>query len=245
MSAASAIQPVIAPTGNVTTIEPAPVELPPARHQGIPREGIRPPKFADKFADIDFDAEPMPAISMFPPPPERELAHARLALRGENLKSRIVSFGDLLQLPASGITADLVCQIFNWHESVTWNGFLVTDVLDAFDVEVSAGGYLVFRSADGHYFETLSVDDARDARVMLAYSMNGGPLPHRFGGPLRLVVPFLQGYKSVKWVERIEAYPKDPVGIKRLLGQSKTGRLGQAWLDRLAIVPPTGRPSDP
>ena len=60
-----------------------------------------------------------------------------------------------------------------------------------------------------------------------------------------LVVPFLQGYKSVKWVNRIEAYPRDPIGIKRLLSQSKTGRLGQAWLDKLAIVPPTGRPSDP
>lgn len=220
-------------------------ELPPARHQGMPRIGVRPPKFADKFAKIDFHSDPMPVISMFPPPPDRSLAHARIALRGEDLKTRIVGFGELVQLNASAITADLVCQIFNWHESVTWNGFLVSDLLDAYKVDVSANGYLVFRSADGQYFETLSVDDARDQRVMIAFGMNGGPLPHKFGGPLRLVVPFLQGYKSVKWVERIEAYPKDPIGIKRLLGQSKTGRLGQAWLDRLVIAPPTGRPSDP
>lgn len=240
-----AIEPAARPIPALTIAGPEPAELPPARHQGVPRAGIRPPKFADKFAEIDFDADPMPAISMFVPPPSRDLAYARIALRGEDLKTRVVGFGDLLQLPAAGITADLVCQIFNWHESVTWNGFLVGDLLDAFDVDVSETGYLVFRSADGQYFEGLSVDDARDARVLLAYGMNGGPLPHRFGGPLRLVVPFLQGYKSVKWVERIEAYPRDPVGIKRLLGQSKTARLGQAWLDRLAIVPPTGCPSDP
>ena len=224
---------------------PAPSDLPPARHQGVAREGIRPPKFADKFAEIDFEAEPMPVISMFPPPPPRRLEHARLAIRGEDLKTRVVGFGNLIQLMDSGITVDLVCQIFNWHESVTWNGFRVSDVLDAFGVETSESGYLVLRSADGQYFEGLSVDEARDPRVLLAYGMNGGPLEHKYGGPLRLVVPFLQGYKSVKWVERIEAYPKDPVGIKRLLQQSKTARLGQAWLDRLAIVAPQGRPSDP
>lgn len=224
---------------------PAPEDLPPARHQGIPRAGVRPPKFADKFAEIDFETEPMPVISMFTPPAPRGLQHLRLALRGEDLKTRIVNFGDLLQLPAAALSADLVCQIFNWHENVTWNGFLMRDVLNAFKVDVSETGFLTFRSADGQYFETLSVDDARDPRVMLVYGMNGGPLPHKFGGPIRLVVPFLQGYKSVKWVERIEAYPKDPVGIKRLLGQSKTGRLGQAWLDRLVIAPPVGRPSDP
>ena len=221
------------------------VELPTAQTEGGRREGIRPPKFADKFAEIDFEAEPMPAISMFAPPPVRELACVQMDLRGEDLKLRTMSFEDLRRLPVHEIAADLVCQIFNWHENVTWKGFLVSDVLEACRFEVNRAGYLVFRSADGHYFETLSVDDAHDARVMLAFGMNGGPLPHRFGGPLRLVVPFLQGYKSVKWVDRIEAYPRDPVGIKRLLGQSKTGRLGQAWLDKLAITPPTGRPSDP
>ena len=219
--------------------------LPPPRLLGTTREGIRPPKFADKFAEIDFEADPMPVISMFPPPPRRELAHVRIALRGEGLKTRVVGFGDLVQLMAAGGTFDLVCQIFNWHESVTWQGFMVRDVLDAFGVDTSETGYLAFRSADGQYFESLSVDEARDPRVMLAYAMNGTALPHEYGGPLRLVVPFLQGYKSVKWVERIEAYPKDPVGIKRLLQQSKTARLGQAWLDRLQIVPAEGRPSDP
>ena len=221
------------------------VELPAARTKGARREGIRPPKFADKFAEIDFEAEPMPAISMFAPPAPSELACVQMDLRGEDLKLRRMTFEDLGRLPVHEIAADLVCQIFNWHESVTWKGFLVSDVLEACGFDVNHEGYLVFRSADGHYFETLSVDDAHDARVMLAFGMNGGPLPHRFGGPLRLVVPFLQGYKSVKWVNRIEAYPRDPIGIKRLLSQSKTGRLGQAWLDKLAIVPPTGRPSDP
>ena len=72
---------------------------------------------------------------------------------------------------------------------------------------------------------------------MLAFELNGQPLPHEYGGPVRLLVPFLQGYKSVKWLERIHAFKHDPSGIKRLLGQSTTGDLGQAWVKRLDILP--------
>ncbi len=112
-------------------------------------------------------------------------------------------------------------------------------------LDVHELGYFVIHSRDGHYFETLSRDEALDPRVMLVSEMNGSPLPHEYGGPVRLVVPFLQGYKSVKWVARIHAYRHDPIGIKRLLGQSKSGALGRAWLDRLSIVPAEGRPGDP
>lgn len=241
----SSLEPISITNLHPGPAEPEPADLPPARHRGLKHEGIRPPKFADKFAQIDFEADPMPVISMFTPPAPRSLVNVRLALRGEDLKTRIVSWADLSSLPVDGPTADLVCQIFNWHEQVTWSGFILADVLDAFEVAAPADGYLKISSADGQYFETLSIDHARDPRVLLAFGMNGGPLPHEYGGPLRLVVPFLQGYKSVKWVERIDVFKHDPVGIKRLLGQSKTGRLGQAWLERLAIAEPTGRPSDP
>ena len=54
----------------------------------------------------------------------------------------------------------------------------------------------------------------RDAtpKTMLADSLNGAPLPPKHGGPLRLVVPKQLGYKSVKWVERIELSDKIRTG---------------------------------
>jgi len=55
----------------------------------------------------------------------------------------------------------------------------------------------------------------------------------------------LQGYKSVKWLGAIQSFRHDPAGIKRLLGQSKSGRLGPSWMKRLAIEPAEGRPGDP
>lgn len=209
------------------------------------RDGIRPPKFADKFAALDFEAVPLPVISMFEPPAEVAPSDALLTVRGEDLRRRLVPWSSLDSVPRVDLPAPLVCQIFNWHEDVVWGGIVLADALEALGLPVSSGGYYAFRSGDGQYFETISDDEARDRRVLLATHLNGEPLPHAYGGPIRLVVPFLQGYKSVKWVETIEAYPRDPVGIKRLLAQSKSAHLGQAWRDRLGITPAEGRPGDP
>lgn len=209
------------------------------------RDGIRPPKFADKFAALDFEAVPLPVISMFEPPAEVEASQAELTVRGADLRRRVVPWTDLDGVPRVELPAPLVCQIFNWHEDVVWGGVVLAKALAALGLSVSPGGYYAFRSRDGQYFETISDDEARDPRVLLATHLNGEPLPHQYGGPVRLIVPFLQGYKSVKWVEAIEAYPRDPVGIKRLLAQSKSGHLGPAWRDRLGIAPAGGRPGDP
>jgi len=209
------------------------------------RDGIRPPRFADQFSVLDFESDPMPVISLFKPPRSQQLADATLELRSGNLSAAKITWRELEPLPRYDLTLPFVCQIFNWHEVVTWHGVLLGDLLKAAGAAIHEAGYLSFRSRDGHYFETLSHDEAMDSRVLVAFGMNGEVLPEQHGAPLRLVVPFLQGYKSVKWLSSIQAFRHDPAGIKRLLGQSKTAKLGQAWADRLGIEPAAGRPGDP
>ncbi len=204
------------------------------------RPGIRPPKFADKFALLDFEADPLPVISMFTPPTPYTLDDVVLRVRGDDLRTRLLRWVDLSSLPVYEQEAPIVCQIFNWHEVAVWRGIRMVDLIDHFIFEALAAGYLSCHSYDGEYFETVSMEEARDPRTMLAFEMNGEPLEHRYGGPVRLLVPFLQGYKSVKWLDRIHAFKHDPAGIKRLLGQSKTGELGDAWIRRLDIEPPHG-----
>src|SRR5688572_5341656 len=87
------------------------------------REEIRPPKFADKFALLDFDAAPMPVISMFEPPAETDLYRYKITVRGEDLRSRTTTWDQLWHaLPVRTVDAALVCQIFNWHEEMRWTG---------------------------------------------------------------------------------------------------------------------------
>ena len=56
---------------------------------------------------------------------------------------------------------------------------------------------------DQHYERSLSLADALGEDVLLAYAMNGQPLPPQHGFPLRLLVPGWYGMTSVKWLERI------------------------------------------
>jgi len=81
-----------------------------------------------------------------------------------------------------------------------WRGALLTDVLERAGADRRAT-HLVFGGADGGFERGLSFDDARDS--MLAYEMNGAPLPQIHGGPLRLVVPDWYAVASVKWLTSI------------------------------------------
>ncbi len=206
------------------------------------REGINYPKFKDQFAVMDFEAEPMPVLSLFPMPRACPLQEWKLLLTGVMGESRLVTGEELLKLPRVHERGALVCQIFNWSEEAEVVGVRLVDVLEASGIDAPDGGYVAFYSADGLYFEGLPRAMARDPRVLLVFGLNGEPLPPQYGGPVRLWVPFLQGYKSVKWVSMIRAYRRDPLGIKRLLGQSKTAVLGADGQDKAGIL--VARPSN-
>jgi DMSO/TMAO reductase YedYZ molybdopterin-dependent catalytic subunit len=95
-----------------------------------------------------------------------------------------------------------------------WTGVPLVEVLDQAGVKTTAREVL-FRGADGgtvaarsgftRFERSLNVDVARDSDVLLAYAMNGEPLPVEHGYPLRLVVPGWYGVTSVKWLTEIEA----------------------------------------
>lgn len=212
---------------------------------GDQRQGVRYPKFADKFALLDLARSPMPAISLYPIPEPGVLASLSLSMVGLDCAPADWHWEQFDTLPQRVVRQPLICQIFNWVEVVEWTGVRLADALDLTALPTHPEGYLAIYSRDGTYFESLSMAEARDPRVLLATGLNGGSLPVEYGGPLRLVVPFLQGYKSVKWVGAIRAFRHDPVGIKRLLAQSKTARLAPPWRERFGIVPPIGHPSDP
>ncbi|MBI3620783.1 MAG: molybdopterin-dependent oxidoreductase [Nitrospirae bacterium] len=202
------------------------------------RDGVKYPKFANKFSRIDFEAEPLPVLCLYPIPAPVALNALKLSVCGLDGKRRSVAWTDLAGVPRITLRQPLICQIFNWSETVEWEGVRLVDVLDHVGLKSPAAGYFAFYSRDGHFFETLSSDEARDPRVLLAYGLNGQPLPLQHGAPLRLVVPFLQGYKSVKWVKKIRAFRADPMGIKRLCGQSSDARLSEAWRRKYGIEPP-------
>ncbi len=101
-----------------------------------------------------------------------------------------------------------------WREgalgTASWTGVPLNLVLARAGVKDSAVEIL-FRGADSGLHEgrmtgferSLSVEEAMDENVILAFRMNGRPLPMRHGYPIRLLVPGWYGVASVKWLEEI------------------------------------------
>jgi DMSO/TMAO reductase YedYZ molybdopterin-dependent catalytic subunit len=200
------------------------------------RTGINYPKFKDQFAAMDFEAEPLPVLSLFPMPEPRTMDEWSLTFEDLDGNSNVVRWSDLEKLPVVQEATPLVCQIFNWSEKPMVRAVRLHAVLEAAGIDAPKGGYFGFYSDDRNYFESLPRSLAHDRRTLLVYEINGEPLRHELGGPVRLWVPFLQGYKSVKWLRTIRTFAHDPRGIKRILGQSKTAVLGAPGQEKASIV---------
>lgn len=135
--------------------------------------------------------------------PSRSPQDYRLRVSGNVSRELNLSLADLRALPRVRLTRDFQC-VTGWRVSkVRWEGVLLRDLLDAAGVEPPAGG-IRFRSFDGVYTESLTMAQARRADVLVADTMDGAPVTRAHGGPARLVVAPMYGYKSCKWLAEIE-----------------------------------------
>jgi DMSO/TMAO reductase YedYZ molybdopterin-dependent catalytic subunit len=139
--------------------------------------------------------------------PVVDVASWTLAVTGQVSSPLTLTLEQLLALPSIERHIALTCVSNEVGGDLVgtarWQGVRLTDVLEK--VGVQDGADLVLGvSVDGFTagFPRSILDDGRDA--MIAYAMNGEPLPVRHGFPARLVVPGLYGYVSAtKWLREI------------------------------------------
>jgi DMSO/TMAO reductase YedYZ molybdopterin-dependent catalytic subunit len=114
-----------------------------------------------------------------------------------------LTYADLAALPQTTFTKDVQC-VTGWRvPDVTWSGVLLSDLLDHLGAAASSGGAVLFGSSDGAYTESLTMEQARRPDVLIATAMDGEPVSHDHGGPVRLFVAPMYFYKSIKWLDRI------------------------------------------
>jgi DMSO/TMAO reductase YedYZ molybdopterin-dependent catalytic subunit len=114
-----------------------------------------------------------------------------------------LTLDELRGMPATRMTKDFQC-VTGWRvRDVKWTGVRLADLMDMAGVRDGAQG-VRFLSFDGIYTETLTMEQARRDDVIVAYEMEGKPVSSAHGGPARLYVAPMYGYKSIKWLEAIE-----------------------------------------
>lgn len=167
--------------------------------------GVQPIAPADKFYTVTknvVDPDVLPEVW-------------RLEIGGMVEEPRSYDFAALQALPGIDQESTLMCisnQIgAGLMSNAVWTGVRLRDLLEA--SRPLPGAVEVFlRAADG-YTDTFSIDKALEPETLVAYAINGAPLPQRHGFPARVIVPGLFGEKNVKWVTRIEVIDHDAKGF--------------------------------
>ena len=89
-----------------------------------------------------------------------------------------------------------------WSAKAEWEGFRMEKLIELVKPDPTAK-YVYFQSADS-YYESFTVEELLRPRVLFVIRMNGQALSREHGYPLRLIAPFKYGYKSVKYITRIQ-----------------------------------------
>lgn len=127
----------------------------------------------------------------------------------EGLVERRTEFpiAELHAMPRQVQTTAHYC-IQGWSGVAKWAGVPVRNIMDVVGVKPEAK-YAVFFSfgeggEGGIYYDVHSIENMRHELTILAYEMNGSPLPLLYGAPLRLRCENELGFKQVKWIRAIE-----------------------------------------
>lgn len=141
---------------------------------------------------------------------EAGFADWQLQVGGLVDRPRGFSLAQLRAMPARSQITRHDC-VEGWSAIGGWTGVPLGRVLDKVGLKPQAR-YIVFHCADNHgglsptpYYESIDLADAFHPQTILAYAMNGVPLPMGHGAPLRLRVERQLGYKHAKFVMQIEA----------------------------------------
>lgn len=146
----------------------------------------------------------------------------QVVVDGEAGKPATFGIDDLLRFPLEERIYRLRC-VEGWSMVIPWTGFPLAELLKRVEPTAKAR-YVAFQTAldpqsmpgvmypilDWPYVEGLRLDEAMHPLTLMAVGMYGDPLPSPNGAPIRLVVPWKYGFKSIKSVVRITLVKEQP-----------------------------------
>lgn len=152
-------------------------------------------------------------------------ASYRLAVGGLVRRPRSYSLADLQALPQTELTRDFHC-VTGWQVlQVPWQGVRLAELIEAAGPQPQATA-VRFRSFDGTYAESLTMAQAARPDVIVALRMQSAPITHNHGGPVRMYVAPMYGYKSTKWLSGIELTTGVEPGYWEQRGYAVDGWIG-------------------
>ncbi len=117
------------------------------------------------------------------------------------------SYESLQKLPSTSraVTLECIANGVGRHlmSTAIWQGVTFKTLLDLHGGSTEGAKYVAFYSVDG-YTVSQPLDEVLGTDALLAWRMNGQPLPQKHGYPLRALIPGHYGEENAKWVTRVE-----------------------------------------
>ncbi len=158
--------------------------------------------------------------------PAYDPASWRLVVDGWVGQPLSLTLAELRDLPQVTETCDFRC-VTGWEvRNVVWQGVRIATLLRQARTQPAAN-WIRFESFDGVYTDSLSLSQAAAAGVLLAHRADGHDLARQQGAPLRLVVPPMYGYKSVKWLSRLTLTETRTIGYWERRGYGPDAYIGR------------------
>lgn len=159
--------------------------------------------------------------------PSRSTRRYRLRVEGMVDRPMTLTYAALRALPETKLTKDFQC-VTGWRVSdVHWRGVRLRDLLDHVGASPTAAA-LQFTSFDGTYTESLTLEQARRDDVLVAYELEGHPISAEHGGPVRMYIAPMYGYKSIKWLDSIKVVDRVIPGYWEGLGYDVDAWIGKS-----------------
>jgi DMSO/TMAO reductase YedYZ molybdopterin-dependent catalytic subunit len=155
--------------------------------------------------------------------PAMDLQHYSLFVGGLVEEEKHFSWQEILSMSKSRVNCRLT-SVSGWSVRVDWEGIQWEDFLRRIPISFGTD-HVRFTSVGGAYRTTALLKDLENPRVLLAYGVNGNPIEAEYGGPLRMIIPNLWGYKSCKWLGKIEFVNQEEGGYWEDRGYTRSGRI--------------------
>jgi DMSO/TMAO reductase YedYZ molybdopterin-dependent catalytic subunit len=159
--------------------------------------------------------------------PSRSRSAYQLKIGGLVERPQAISYAALAGRTPVVLERDFQC-VTGWRvHDVSWTGVRLRDLLDEAGIRPEARA-VRFTSFDGVYSESLTLEQARRDDVLIAYRLDGDDLSRVHGGPVRLAVTPMYGYKSLKWLDTIELTDHVEPGYWEHRGYDVNGWVGHS-----------------
>jgi DMSO/TMAO reductase YedYZ molybdopterin-dependent catalytic subunit len=154
---------------------------------------LRPQALAAEYPISSIEPQEL-RINSFDAAPKIDPAIFKLVIDGAVKQPLQLSMSDLQKMPLQSMVIRHIC-VEGWAAIVQWGGVRLSDLIALAQPQASAR-YVNFTSGDG-YYSSWDLPSALHPQTLLAYQMNGQPLPIRLAAPIKL------GYKQSKWVTKV------------------------------------------